>query len=77
MSRSQKNSPSVRSLRELGSAKSASFSLISAAISVLPAPSLPWDMAQSTVHNFLARARDSGEDFTGLACLAASAGMES
>jgi hypothetical protein len=32
-------------------------------------------MAQSRVHHFLARARDSGEDLTGLACLVASTGM--
>src|ERR1039458_31833 len=48
---------------------------MSAAMSVLPLPSLPWHMAQSTPHHFLARARDSGEDLMGLACLAASAGI--
>src|ERR1700689_4989958 len=48
---------------------------MSVAMSVLPLPLVAWHMAQSMVHHFLARARDSGEDLTGLACLAASTGM--
>jgi uncharacterized protein len=68
--------PSVRSLSVAGSVKSAILSFMSVAVSPLPSPSLPWHMTQSMLHHFLARASDSGLDFTGLASRAASTGIE-